>query len=60
MNANLILQLVEVAIALAQSQLDPGTKADALVGIVQRGVQAYEATTGQPMDLSLIKPEAPV
>lgn len=60
MNANLILQLVEVVIALAQSQLDPATKTEALVGIVQRGVQAYEASAGQPMDLSLIKPEAPI
>ena len=57
---NLILQLVEVAIALAQSQLEPGEAATALTGIVQRGIAAYEANTGQPIDLSVIKPEAPL
>jgi hypothetical protein len=60
MNPNLILQLIEVAIALAQSQLAPGDAASTLAGIVQRAVSAYEANTGQPMDLSLLKPETPV
>jgi hypothetical protein len=60
MNANLIVQLVEVAIAIAQSQLNPDQTAGALLTIVQRGVAAYEANTGQPINLALIKPEAPV
>ena len=57
---NLILQLIEVAIALAQSQLTPGDAADTFVGIVQRGVSAYQTHTGQPLDPSLIKAEAPL
>ena len=60
MNANLIVQLIDVAIALAQSQLNPDQAAGALLTIVQRGVAAYEANTGQPINLALIKPEAPV
>jgi hypothetical protein len=60
MNQNMILQLIEVAIALAQSQLAPGDAANTLAGIVQRAVSAYESQTGQPLDPSLIKPEAPV
>jgi hypothetical protein len=60
MNPNLIIQLVEVAIAVAQSQLNPDQAAGALLTIVKRGVAAYEANTGQPIDLALIKPEAPV
>ena len=57
---NLILQLIEVAIALAQSQLAPGDAADTLVGVVQRGLSAYQTQTGQPLDPSLIKAEAPL
>jgi hypothetical protein len=60
MTQNLILQLIEVAIALAQSQLQPGDSASTMLGIVQRAVSAYEANTGQPMDPSLIKAETPL
>jgi hypothetical protein len=60
MNANLIVQLIDLAIAVAQSQLNPDQAAGALLTIVQRAVAAYEANTGQPINLALIKPEAPV
>jgi hypothetical protein len=60
MNQNLILQLIEVAIALARSQLQPGDAANTLAGIVQRAVSAYEAHTGQPLDPLLIKAEQPL
>jgi hypothetical protein len=60
MTQKLILQLIQVAIALAQSQLAPGDAADTFVGIVQRGMAAYQTHTGQPMDPSLIKAEAPL
>jgi hypothetical protein len=59
MNSNLILQLIEVAIGLAQSQLNPTDTANTLLGIIQKAVQAYETHTGRPLDLSLIKPEEP-
>jgi hypothetical protein len=60
MNSNLILQLFEVALGLAQSQLNSTDTANTLIGIVQKAVQAYEAQTGQPLDFNLIKPEAPI
>jgi hypothetical protein len=60
MNSNLILQLIQVAIGLAQSQLNPADTTNTLLGIVQRAVKAYEDQTGRPIDLSLIKPEAPI
>jgi hypothetical protein len=60
MTQNLILQLIEVALALAQSQLAPGDAADTLVGVVQRALSAYQTNTGQPMDPSLIKAEKPL
>jgi hypothetical protein len=60
MTKNLILQLIEVAIALARSQLQPGDAANTLAGIVQRGLSAYEAHTGQPLDPLLIKVEQPL
>jgi len=60
MTQNFILQLVEVAIALAQNQLEPGDKANTLAGIVQRAASAYKAQTGQPLDPLLIKAEPPL
>ena len=60
MNPNLIVNLVDLAIALAQSQLDSGDAKQALLGIVQKGVRGYEDHTGEPLDLSLIKAEEPV
>jgi len=60
MNPTLIFQIVQAAIALAQSQLDSKDVANTLLGIVQKGVQAYEANTGLPLDPKLIKAEDPV
>ncbi len=57
MNPNLIVNLVDVAIALAQSQLNSGDAKQALLGIVQKGVRAYEDHAGEPLDLALIKAE---
>lgn len=60
MNANLIAQLVQIAIALAKTQLDGGSAAAVLLDIIRAGVQAYEDHTGQPLDPQIIKPEAGV
>lgn len=60
MNSDLIVYLIDVAISLAQRQLDSGDAKRALLGIVQRGVRAYEDHVGEPLDLSLIKAEEPV
>ena len=60
MNTKLIFQIVQVAIALAQSQLDSKDVASTLLAIIRSGVQAYEANTGLPLDPKLIKAEDPV
>ena len=60
MNSNLIVNLVDVAIALAQNQLDSGDAKQALLGIVRQGVRVYEDHTGKPLDPLLIKAEEPV
>jgi hypothetical protein len=60
MNPTLIFQIVQIAISLAQNQLDSKDVASTLLAIVQKGVQAYEANTGLPLDPKLIKAENPV
>jgi hypothetical protein len=60
MNSNLIFQLVEVAISLAQTQLDGDQAAKTLLAIVQKGVQAFEQHTGERLDPALIKAEEPI
>jgi hypothetical protein len=60
MNSDLILSLVDVAISLARSQIDTGDAKQALLGIVQKSLQAYKDHTGEPLDTSLIKAEEPV
>ena len=57
MNPALITQLIDLAIALAQTQLSGDDKAKALLGIIQRAVQAYQQHTGEPIDPSLIQQE---
>lgn len=60
MMQKLILQLIEVLLAFAQTQLTPGDAADTLTCIVKKAVSALETHTGQPVDPSIIKPEAPL
>jgi hypothetical protein len=62
MNPALVLQILQLALSLAQSQL-PGAAApdvavaQTLLDIVQKGSAAYQQHTGQPLDPSLIKAE---
>jgi hypothetical protein len=60
MNRNLVYQLVELAINLAQCELDSGDVEKALWTVVVKSVEAYEDHTGQPLDLNMIRPENPV
>jgi hypothetical protein len=57
---DLILQLIEVAIELTVSQLEPGDAANTLAGMAQRAASAYKAHTGQPLDPLMIKAEQPL
>jgi hypothetical protein len=63
MNPNLIMQILQLALSLAQAQLTGKPAQDlaidqVLLEIVQKGAQAYQLQTGRPLDVSLIKPEA--
>ena len=60
MNPNLIFQLVELAISLAQSQLHGRETEHALLRIIRKGVQAYEDHIGETLDPLLIKSEDPI
>ena len=59
MNADIVLQLVEVAISLARSRADGTAEQDAkiattLMTIVRKGAQAYKEHTGEALDPLLI------
>ena len=60
MNSELVLKLVDVAISLAQTQMDSSGTTQGLLAIIRKGVRAYEDHTGGPLDPSLIKAEEPV
>jgi hypothetical protein len=54
MKSDLIFELVELAISLAQAEIDSGNVEQTLLDIVQKGVQAYEDHTGEQFDPLLI------
>jgi hypothetical protein len=54
MNAGLIYQLVELAISLAQNELDGSTMESTLLDITKKGVQAYQEQTGKALDPRLV------
>jgi hypothetical protein len=65
MNTDLILQILQLALSLAQVQLRGQSAQNLsidqiLVEIVQKGAQAYQLHTGEPMNVSLIQPEATI
>jgi hypothetical protein len=62
---NIVFELVELAIALAQTLGDGTIQGDAEVArtlqdIIDKGVQAYRDHTGAPLDPNLIDPETAV
>lgn len=50
----LILQLVELALSLAQSQLKGSDLERTLVQVIQKGVAVYHDQTGKPLDPQLV------
>jgi len=54
MKPNLIFDLVELAVSLAQSQLDGTDVERTLLDIIEKGVQAYEDHTGEVLDPALV------
>ena len=62
MNTNFALEIIELALSILKGQTTGDVQKDAslaaaLVSIIGKAVQAYEQSTGQPLDVSLIKPE---
>jgi len=65
MTVKIIIDMIELALSLVKNQSNGklqqnATVAAVLVSIINKAIQAYESHTGQPLDVSLIKPEAPV
>jgi hypothetical protein len=65
MNTDLFIQILQLALSLAQAQLTGKSAQNlavdqVLLEIVQKGAQAYRLQTGQPLDVSLIKAEGEI
>lgn len=57
MNTDIILELVDTAVALAQDQFSGSELTRTLRDIIQRGVDAYDEHTGETLDPFNIKEE---
>jgi hypothetical protein len=65
MNADFAVEIIELTLSIMKNQTDGKLQQDAnmaavLVSIIGKAIAAYEASTGQPLDPSLIKAEAPL
>jgi hypothetical protein len=60
MNPNLITDLVELAVSLAETHAAGQDVARILLGIVRKGVQAYEEQTGETLNPELIRAETAI
>lgn len=65
MNLALLLEIIQLAAGVIKSQTsdnvdDKIDEATAIGRIILAGRQAYQNQVGQPLDESLIKPEAPL
>jgi hypothetical protein len=65
MKTDLILQILQLALSLAQAQLKGQSAQNlsteqVLLQIVQKSAQAYQLHTGEPLNVSLIQPEAEI
>ena len=55
--SDIVYELVEYAISLAETYLNEGQLADTLLDVIHKGVHAYEDHTGETLDPFLIKAE---
>ena len=65
MNPNILLEIAELAMSVAGTHGSGKVQQDAalagiLLQIIEKAVQAYQDHTGEPLDPSLIKPEAAI
>jgi hypothetical protein len=54
---NLIYNLVELAISLAQSHLDGSELENTLIDLVHKSIEAFEDLTGKTLDPDTLLPE---
>ena len=55
-----ILELIDIAVTLAESQFSGSELAHTLLDIVHRGVNAYEENTGKSLNVGLVEAEDPL
>jgi 20S proteasome alpha/beta subunit len=62
MTVNVALQIIELAVSLFRAVSTGAAQSDAqiLTDIIRVAAQAYQNHVGQPIDPSLIKPEAAI
>ena len=60
MNPNVITELIELAISLANTHLAGRDVTHILLDIIRKGVQAYEDQTGEALNPALIRPETTI
>jgi hypothetical protein len=63
MNTTLILEILKLALSLAQTQIKGSASENLaidkiLLEIVQKGAEAYQQNTGEALNPSLIRPES--
>jgi hypothetical protein len=58
MNANLVLNLLDLAVTLTKSHLEGSDIEESIVEVIHAAGKIYEDHTGQPINISLIQPEA--
>jgi hypothetical protein len=57
MDPNMITELIQLAISLANTHVAGRDVARILLEIIRKGVQAYEDQTGEALNPALIRPE---
>lgn len=65
MNIQLILEIIQIAAGVAVHNTSGPAQQDLTIAqdlttIIQKATLAYQQHTGQPLDPSLIQPEAPI
>jgi hypothetical protein len=60
MNPNLIIELLQLIISLADTHLAGKDVAHILLDIIQKGVRVYEDQTGEALNPALIRPESTI
>jgi hypothetical protein len=60
MSSNLIVDLVELAISIAENQFYGEDLNNTLLDIVYKGAEAFESNSGHTLNVSLIQEELPL